>query len=330
MEITAKIICDSISEIGVRITTFELVYPRIIHAEVMTHRMFSRNAASSRAIPFNKMKEQLTGRPVRFGEANPGMQDKGVDFDAPVEYYVGQDLRGRCTVQEAWDEAKVGALHWAELLFKAGYHKQVYNRLTEPFQMIKVLVTATDFANFFWLRNDTAADPTLHELARLMKEEYDSSEPKLLQPGQWHLPYITILTNGDEIIYCDADFISDMQGWIPTQIFTLEDAIKVSAARCAAVSFRNTDYTLEKSLEVYERLVGDERKHASAFEHQATPMNPTKSDYDKSQFRNQPGYSGSWQEGITHTDRAGNLWSGNFREWIQYRQLIEGHNKESY
>ena len=79
--IVARVVCDSISHDGVRLTTFECEYPRIIHSELMAHRMLSRNAASSRAIPFEKMLQQLDGKPVRFGAANKGMQDTGEEHD---------------------------------------------------------------------------------------------------------------------------------------------------------------------------------------------------------------------------------------------------------
>lgn len=326
MEIKADIICDSVSSVdGVRLTTFVLEYPRIIHAELLTHRMLSKNSASSRAIPFNKMKEQLTGRPVRFGEANPGMQDKGVDFGAKVMGSWGQ---APVPPELAWQDYTDQACLAAHAFYKAGYHKQVYNRLTEPFQMMRVLISGTDWENFFWLRNDVAADPTLHALAAKMEEAYRNGTPRTLQPGQWHLPFVKtwvldnvvnylIEVNGEEF----GDALINL---------TLEEAQKVSAARCAAVSFRNTDYSLEKCLEVYERLVGDERKHASAFEHQATPMKKVVDYEGWWSSENHPPLPATWQEGITHADRKGVLWSGNFRGFIQYRQLIPGHNKESY
>lgn len=314
--ISATMLLDSVSEEGMRLQTFELVYNRAVHSELMTHRCFSRNAASSRAIPFDKMKEQLTAVPVRFGAANRGMQDTGEEFIADV-YGISHE--------HAWDEAKKDALHWATAFYEAGYHKQIYNRLTEPFQMIKTIVTSTEMDNFFWLRNDTAADPTLQELARVMLEVSDNSEPTLLRCGEWHLPYVDTTYNDDTdaLIY----HIGERQGSELT-ILTLEDAIKVSSARCAAVSFRNEDYDLQKSIAVYERLVGDERKHSSAMEHQATPMMPETIQYCKNGqvLLNNAAFSFSWQEGVSHADREGNLWSGNFQGWIQHRKLINGEN----
>lgn len=309
--ISARVICDSVSANGERLTTFELVYPRIVHSEFMTHRMISRNAASSRAIPFAKMSEQLTGRPVRFGHANPGMQDKGADHDGMVW--------GRASAEEAWEEAKDFATSFAKGFYDAGYHKQVLNRLTEAFQMIKVVATATEWHNFFWLRDHEAADPTIRELARVMREAAEQAHTVVLKPGEWHLPYVNYYRDVNDVLHY-GDF--DNLLWTG---YELEDAIKISCARCAAVSFRNVDYDLEKSKQVYDRLVGDARKHASAFEHCATPMKPRTFGIGKPDW-NHPGKAHTWQEGVTHMDREGGLWSGNLKGFIQYRKLIPGEN----
>lgn len=320
--IKATVICDSISPAGVRLTTIECEYPRIIHAEVMTHRMFSRNAASSRAIPFEKMLKQLTGKPVRFGANQAGMQDSG-EHDGLI-YGDGQYDRGgdyfqpELTPSEAWEAARADAIQWSQRFADADYHKQICNRLTEPFQMIKVLISATEWSNFFWLRCDEAADPTLQELAGLMKEAYDKAVPQELKPGQWHLPYMFF-----DSLDCNYYLDEKCEEYLP-----LEDAIKVSAARSAAVSYRNVDYSLEKSKEVYDRLVGSLKKHGSALEHQATPMEPTISQYCGigAKLINDEGVPQSWQEGISHADRNGNLWSGNFKGFIQHRKLLPGEN----
>jgi hypothetical protein len=321
--IKATIVADSITWNGVRLTTMELEYPRLILAELNTHRALSRNSASSRAIPFAKMKDNLTGRPVRFGEANPGMQDKGEDYneliaarfhtidDSHLEYSLA------CRAEEAWNEAKEDALFWSEAFFNAGYHKQVYNRLTEPFQMMKTIMSATEWGNFFWLRDDGAADPTIAELANCMRRARDSSTPLYLHPGQWHLPYVGY----DPDI--SSHFIQDGEG-VP-ELLELHDAIKVSAARCAAVSFRNVDYGLEKCKQVHERLVGDDRKHASALEHQASPMYAERNAARRTEDMNTI-YPHTWEDGVSHIDRKGDLWSGNLKGWIQYRKLIPGEN----
>lgn len=325
--VSATVVADSISVAGIRLMTFEITYPRIILSEANTHRMLSKNSASSRAIPFKKMKENLTGRPVRFGAANPGMQDTGEDFEKLIE---GRDIgeeeysgvHEALTAQQTWDAAREDALFWSEAFHNAGYAKQVYNRLTEPFQMMKTVLSGTELENFFWLRDDGAADPSLAELARCMREARDANTPQLLQAGDWHLPYV----NFDNIGW--QYWIEDSSAGPLGQLYlSTEDAIKVSCARAAAVSFRNTDYGLEKCKDVYVRLVGDERKHASALEHQATPMQSVKPVYIVGETVNLPFGPGSWQDGVSHVDRKGQLWSGNFRGFIQHRKTIAGENK---
>lgn len=319
--IVARVIADSISEQGVRLTTWEVEYPRLIHSELMTHRMFSRNAASSRAIPFAKMVEQLNGRPVRFGANQSGMQDTGADSKVPVKYDDGKRI-WKYYPEDAWEIAKESAVKHAQAFADAGYHKQITGRLTEPFQIMKTIISATEMANWFWLRDDKASDPTIAELARVMKESYEQSVPELLKAGEYHLPYV--LTTREDNEYMRQEFWLDNEDGI---CLTLEQAIKVSCARCAAVSYRNEGYGLEKSLEVYERLLGSDKKHASAFEHVATPMQPCGEEPDGYQLAfNHPGFPQSWEPGISHADREGILWSGNFKSWIQYRKTIDGEN----
>jgi hypothetical protein len=238
------------------------------------------------------------------------MQDKGEDFDAPVHL----DGLTIVTNKGAWHHAKKLAISVARAFYEAGYHKQVYNRLLEAFQMQKSVVSATEVDNFFWLRDDDAADPTLHELARVMKAAMDQATPELLQPGEWHLPYIDVWRDKNGVRCYGIDDEAEIH-------VTLEEAIKVSCARCAAVSYRNEGYDLAKSIEVYNRLVEGQRKHASAFEHCATPM-ATGTIQDKPV--NVPQYPDTWEPGVSHMDRDCKLWSGNFKGWIQYRKLIPG------
>lgn len=322
--ISAKIVLDSVSAVtGSRLTTMEITYPRFILAEFNTHRMFSRNSASSRAIPFAKMQENLTAVPVRFGQANKGMQDRGEEYVAGVFGWEEIDGCSFLSPQKAWEEAQYHAFYYSKAFYESGYHKQVYNRLTEPFQMMKTVVSATEWSNFFWLRDDEAADPSIAELARCMKQAYEQSVPQVLQAGEWHLPYVQahyFEDDGQRFTVED----SEGQGYF----VTLEDAIKVSCARACAVSFRNTDYGLEKSKEVYERLISDSKIHGSALEHSAKVMTQTK---------NMTCCDGScygwgtyeWEDGVSHMDAEGNLWSANFKGFIQHRKTIKGENYDN-
>ncbi len=321
--ISAKIVADSINPNGNRITTYELEYHRYIHGEVMTHRLFSRNAMSSRAVPVVKMIEQVRNSPAiptHWGANQSGMQadnecNNPIDLGAPVTF----------SAEEAW--VKSGSYmmtNLAEEFSKAGYHKQIVNRLLEPFQMMKIVLTATEFENFFWLRCDTDAQPEIQELARLMFECREESEPELLKVGEYHTPYVEHLDRPDGsagVAY--AIFDTGVERYL-----TEEEAIAISSSCCAQVSFRNIDNSFEKAMKVYERLgVGGSKIHASPFEHVACPL----PDYSKGGNSFLTG-SGDvpkelWLKGITHMDREGNYWSGNFKGWLQHRQLLGNHTK---
>lgn len=309
MAIKVNIIADSISPQGVRLTTFELEYPRFIHAEVMTHRVFSRNAQSSRAVPVTKSLEQEIISPVVWGANKAGMSsDTSLSQEAINE------------VAYFWHAAARTCQDFAERMAKAGLHKQWANRCLEWFSPIKVVVTATEWDNFFWLRDDPeAAQPEIVELARKMKEAMEKdSFPILLQPGQWHLPYVVTLLHNDEfkgygVQIGDTDEVVEVD---------LETAKKISAGCCAAVSYRNNP-SIEKCLEIWDKLFSGPKPHLSPVEHQATPMQVKYMDIDKiPAIRNLSTMPNTWEHGITHVTRDCKLWSGNLKGWIQLRQVI--------
>ena len=312
MKIEAKIIAHSECSItGKEIITWELTYPRFIHSEFMTHRLFSRNAASSRAIPVAKMLEMVRehpAMPVRFGANQAGMQDKGVGHDAPVE--LDWDTYNDCprwgTAEEAWCEAAASAASYAGAFADAGYHKQVANRLIEPFQWMKTVMTATEDDNWFWLRDHNDADPTIHALASVMWEAKQASEPVVLTPNDWHMPYF-----GDGY-------------WLSGCGIPLEDALAISSSCCAQVSYRKLDDSLEKAKDIFAKLIESKPCHASPTEHQAKPMSRVQ------WGTNICGFPFTWDAGVTHADRGGNLWSGNFKNWIQHRQLIPDNVCNNY
>lgn len=310
MTVTAQIIADSINEDGIRITTFELDYPRIVHAELMTHREFSRNAASSRAIPTKAVLERVMSdpaMPVHFGKNQTGMQDAGEHFELINGY----------TPQEWWKLMALSAAKFSEGFAEAGYHKQVANRGTEFAQNIKVVVTSTSYDNWFWLRYCEMADPTIKVLSNVMLAAYKDSKPRLLLPGEWHVPY-----------YYDGYWSGEF-GKIDNHSHTLDEALKISSSCCAQVSYRKSDDSLEKAVGLYDRLVGAEKVHASPFEHQGTPVQPYNEQYSENMVNNIV-YPKSWEEGITHVDRNGVFHSGNFTGWIQHRQLIPNHVATSF
>lgn len=292
--ITVRIIADSVNPAGVRLTTWELEYPRMVHSELMTHRVFSRNAASSRAIPVKKLRQRTLDEimtPVHWGANMAGMQAK-------------QQLTGfRLKVAQAiWKMAGLTAVGYAYLLDKAGLHKQLANRGMETYHNIKVVVTSTEWNNWYWLRDHSDAQPEIHVLASLMKQCHDQGEPEELREGEVHLPYIDKNRATGEL----------SSAGVPV---TLEDAIKISCSCCAQVSYRLLNQSIEKALFIYDKLVTSTPVHASPFEHVArVPMYNLKMNNDQ--------YPETWEDGFTHADREGGMWSNNFREWIQFRAIM--------
>lgn len=305
MTITAKIIKDSVNPWGKRITTFELEFPRIILPEFNTHRQFSRNAASSRAIPIAKVIEQVKTNPAmpfKWGKNQAGMQAKE-NVDALTE---------EATIG-VWLAARDSAVAHAQVLTDMGLHKQVVNRLLEPFQHIKVVMTTTEYENWKWLRLHQDADPSIHELARVMEVARNESVPEQLLEGMWHLPYVTTIEEGNKQSYFGDDGVE----------VTLEQAQKISCSSCAQVSYRKLDTSLEKAEDIYDKLAASEPVHASAFEHVAQVVNINE---------NVDGITAVLTRNVDdlHTDSEiiQNMISGNFiGGWIQYRQLIPNNTK---
>lgn len=250
--INVNIIQDSINRSGRRITTFELEYPRFIHAELMTHRVFSRNAASSRAIPIEKM--------IALVEASPAtpiwtMNKAGMQGDYVTDHNIFE------MADSTWIAARNATIECVKALSAMGIHKQNANRLLEPFQHIKVVLTATCFENFFALRCHPDAQPEIQMLANYMREALRASEPMLLKVDEWHVPYVDRRrTSSGQIEYS-----------VEGQPICAGDALKISASCCAQVSYRVLDGSLAKAIAIYDRLVDSKPVHASPFEHQAKP-----------------------------------------------------------
>ena len=281
MTCEVRIIEDSISEGGKRLTTVQLKYWRAIHAELMTHRVFSRNASSSRAIPVAKMIEQVRtdpAGPIHWGANQPGMQ-AGAEL-------TGEDL---LNAKSLWRYAAIRAAEVAEKMMDLGLHKQVANRILEPFQYIHVVVTATEWDNFSELRCHPDAQPEIQELACAIRDAMAKSKPRLLTNGYWHLPYV-------------SDYERQDGYWKGKET----ELCKLSAARCARVSYLLHDGStpnIAKDLELFDRLVGSKPIHASPIEHQAQP----------DVWVSHGGYE-NWSQPGLH---------GNFVGWNQYRKLFE-------
>ncbi|HTV72249.1 MAG TPA: FAD-dependent thymidylate synthase [Candidatus Acidoferrales bacterium] len=247
MAYSARILLDSLSPAGVRLTTVEVRYPRFIHSEMMTHRVFSRNAASSRAIPIKKMIATVRedpAMPIWWGKNQSGMA-------ARTEISV----QARALAELEWRRALENALGTAERLSSSeiDLHKQLVNRILEPFAWITVIITATQWSNFFTQRCHPDAQPEIKRIADLLLLAYRGSTPQPLVLGDWHTPLI----QDDE------------------RELTPALRCKVSVARCARVSYLTHDGSrdVRKDLELYDRLLeGGANGHWSPFEHVATPL----------------------------------------------------------
>lgn len=299
MGFEAKALADSISPAGHRLTTLEATFPRFILAEFNTHRVFSRNSASSRAIPVAKQLRRVLDDPyvpIEFGSNQPGMQagpplqDAARDAaeaewlqarDDAVRHVLGmmtspeivarhEDLRA--CLEEAEGSLKNPPSEWLNV------HKQVANRLLEPFMWHTVIVSSTTWENFWNLRCHPDAQPEIRLIATKMREAVAASEPVSLEAEDWHLPLI-----GQR----DRE-----------EAGSREELIKVAVGRCARVSYLTHAGTRDLGADValYDRLL--ESGHMSPMEHVARPMST-------SQF-------------------AKGDWCGNFEGWCSYRKLLPG------
>lgn len=286
--ISAEVILDSISPNAKRLTTIKCIYPWFIHGEVMTHRVFSRNASSNRAVPTAKLLAEVRDPKLRavpsFSVVNaPGMQGGRPTTEQERLVFISQ-----------WHDAALAAADAAEEMSILAA-KQDVNRLLMPFTHARVLISATEWDNFFGLRLDKNAQPEARMLAQVIWVAMKKSSPLVLTPGRdWHLPYI---------------LAQDAEGDWP-----LERLIKVSVARCARVSYESFETgklsTIDEDLRLYDRLMGAQPLHASPAEHQATP------DTWHGPKGAEEGYwPAHWGNPEQH---------GNFKGWRQYRKMLPG------
>lgn len=244
--ISAKVIADSVNPDGDRLTTVEAIFNRWILAELNTHRMLSRNSASSRAIPVKRVLSQVLrdpAVPVSWGANQSGMQARS-------------ELKGwrRWLARRLFLAARFPALIFVWLLSKVGLHKQVANRILEPWVWHTAIVSATEWDNFFKLRLHPDAQPEFQELARCIKAAMDASIPKQLRWGEWHLPYINDTLVFDAVSTTDSEIAKEA---------------KISAACCARVSYvrQNDRRSEEEDVRFTDRLAT--AGHWSPFEHPA-------------------------------------------------------------
>lgn len=294
MDFSAKVIAHSKSLVtGQELMTSQLTYPRFIHAEFMTHREFSRNASSSRAIPVKKMIEQVRNNPampVHWGANQPGMQADNQLTPQQIQM-----------AKISWLHAAKNAADEAENMADLGLHKQVANRLLEPFQWMHVIVTTSSHTNFDGLRRHEDAQPEIKHLAEIWAYAREQSTPIMRAEGDWHLPYIQPEDHELAFKYLKKGRILRSEPSAEDVHFLLA---AVSAARCARVSYLTHDGnkpTIEQDVDLYNRLAGAQPIHASPLEHQA--------------IADGRGQHGGWLHSEQH---------GNFTGWRQFRKLHPG------
>ena len=344
MAANATILADSISPNGCRLTSFEATYGRIVHSEMMTHRVFSRNSASTRAIPISIQLRNLLANPFipeRFGINQRGMQSaqflEGLKHERAVELW----LRGRDRAVTNVIEMILGTEIAEEVL---GYdsnreyvpgdvllerlpnltalfpksddevdlsetsmlnvHKQLAGRGLEAYMWHTIVLTGTEFENFFALRDHPEAQGEIAQIARLMREAYDDSTPKELEFGEWHLPYVK-----------DGEFERPFDG------------IRASAARAAAASYgrQYAEVAPEKEYDRYNDLVY--KGHMSPLEHQGTPF--SKQEYEarsEAAMAARTRLYASLVVGEVNQPALNAVeslkFSGNLRGWTQHRKQI--------
>ncbi|GMV17985.1 MAG: hypothetical protein AMXMBFR56_62090 [Polyangiaceae bacterium] len=254
-ETSAKIIADSISPAGHRFTTFEVVYPRIVLAEVNTHRQLSKVSASSRAVPVEKMIRRVLEDP--YVPTHWGKNQKGMRAEEDVDAETAQ--KAVAVWLKIRDQVVLGVRELLEL----GIHKQITNRWLETAQWHPTVISGTEFSNFFHLRDHVAAHPDFRDLAHGMREVYGKSEPKQLSYMDWHMPYIG-----------DADYETLILDAPENPSAVLDTLRKVSVGRCARVSSLTHEgkYDLPTDVGLHDKmLVGG---HMSPYENVARPMTP--------------------------------------------------------
>lgn len=290
--IKAEVIEHTRTNFGAEAVTMMVVLPRICLSEFNTHRKFSRNTSSSRAIPILKMIKHVYNNmfiPVYWGKNQAGMQ--------AAEELTGTRLK---LAKLAWKTSGKIACGLAWTLNKIGVHKQITNRLIENFSYVTVVFTTTDLLNFISLRAHADAQPEIKAVAEAILLAYDASTPRLLNDGEWHLPFITEFERSHHDI---------------------EQLKQISAARCASTSYVTVDgkaITPSRALEICTKLSNADPIHASPFEHQLTPDVTVDIEYRVAKSKKKLQVATVWKNPHLH---------GNTVGYIQARKLMNSESK---
>lgn len=297
MAVNVKLLQHSYSPDGISMYSFEVEIPRIILAEWNTHGMLNTNAQSSRAVPTKKLIEEVRRNPYipsYWGKNQKGMQ----------AYEECNELIKGNSRENFWNTCVVTNCLFAESFEEAGYHKQIVNRVIEPYSHTKLVISGTEWNNFFNLRIHKDAEPNIRKMAIKIYEAMRGSTGMRLYNGEWHLPYISRYRQEGYMRYL-----------FDHQEVSLEEALRISLACVAQVSYRSLNTHPNAIDRIYNSLFpsNGEPIHGSPAQHLATP-------FKEAQCK------GDWQEGETHRDRDGYSWSAQLRGWCQYRKLIPNEN----
>lgn len=253
MNITAEVVAHSRRKLlGMQsdICTLVVEMPLMIWAQMLTHRDFSRNGQSARAVPISALIQQTIDNkvtPIYWGANKSGMQ---ANSEIPKELHAAAN--------KIWREGALNARRTARKLDKLNLHKQIANRPLAPYQHIRVIITSTEWDNFYVLRKHKDAQPEIQAVADAMHTAMCGSTPRVLRRGEWHLPFIKTKRIGSQTLYYSG-----------SEQVTLGQAKKISASMCAQISFRAGDDNIKKALTIFSKLATSTPIHASPFEHQA-------------------------------------------------------------
>jgi hypothetical protein len=318
--ISFRVIADSLAPCGTRLTTGLAHYPRSIHSEIMTHRELSRGAGSSRAIPTEKLLKLIEDSP--FVPKYIGQNQRGMQAGAEVSEEVRREA------EQIWLDQASASIAVARRLAAMNIHKQVVNRLTEPFAYITVLISTTSHDNLFALRDHEAAEPHFQELARVWRQAVKDSTPVKLNYGDWHRPFIDDATR-DEV---ETKF--------PGSWYEQEKLLnKISVGRCARLSYLTHEgkRSVEKDIELHDTLMVQDPLHASPSEHVAQALdypswykdhairlpNPYELQSDVVGWMEKNDGAEPTQEVFRAQSALAYLRSGNFLGWRQYRKMFK-------
>lgn len=346
MAFEATIIKDSVFKNGVRVTTAKLSFPRSILAEFNTHRMFSRNAASSRAVPVAKMLRSIDKDPFipEFTKNQKGMQ--GVEPLSEDE---------KLGAYQNWIMVRNAAVSGVEILTRQdglNIHKQFANRLLEPWMWATVVVTATDWSNMFAQRTHPAAEPSFQKVAKMFKEAYDASVPVERwydsdpeSSLNWHLPffdysdedrhqfeylnYLTVVDYLEEKLKVSKKAL--MMTYYPERRFWTSMAKDIAVGRATKVSYENLEtgkVDVLNDIRLAVQLSMAHPGHWSPFEHICREAKPEEMVYRMDQLEvEHQGDSTLLFDGLYVKPKEGEIgYCGNFRGAFQYRKEFSTEN----